>query len=406
MRLKRRNKTGLFFAGLFSIMSVASAQSNFKYAASIHKVDSSGFYKIGLQPQFIAKSNADLSDIRLIDQKGRFVPYVTADNLPQPENEKFIVFPQVFVALKNDTGTSFIIESKEKLPVNMLWIKLKNAAVKRTINLYGSDNLKRWFAIREDIPLEQAGPNNDGAYQQSLSFPASNYHYFKLLVNDKNKAPLNFLEAGIYAGQSVANLYFTIPAVQITTRNLKKTTIVTLKLNDNYLVNELNFEITAPKYYKRNVAIYQIDKQNRSLVSDAELTSGKSSALLFTSKTNTLELEIDNGDNLPLALKNIEVLQADQFIVSYLEAGQVYKLLTGDLKAIPPEYDLKFFTDSVRKHILEISHDKVEKNERYHIGTLAVKREYTLEIWAAIIVALLLLSILTLKMAKEVNKTK
>jgi hypothetical protein len=403
MRRSQKIKAGLLLAGLFCVLFSASAQNTFKYAAAISKIDSAGFYKISLQPAFIAKSNTALSDIRLIDQKGHFVPYITADNLPQPANEKFVVFPRVTATSKTDTGTSYIIENIENLPVNMLWVKLRNTAVKRTVNISGSDDLKRWFAIEEEVPLQQAGLNSDGAYLQSLSFPASDYRYLKLLVNDKNKTPLKFLEAGIYTEQSVAKSYFPIPPFKVIRKDSDKVTYFDIKLNDNYLVNKIDLDITAPKYYKRDISIYQINKQHRSLVSNAGLFSGKSNSLLFAAKGSELELQIDNGDNLPLTIKNLNVFQADQFIVSYLDAGQSYQLLTGDTKAEAPDYDLKFFTDSIHQRIPEINHATVVKNTAYQIHTTIIKKDNNLIIWVSIIAALLLLSLLTWKMVTEVN---
>ncbi len=403
MRRSQKIKAGLFVAGMFCVMFSASAQNSFKYAATIPKTDSAGFYKISLQPALVAKSNADLSDIRLITQKGYFVPYITADNLPQPANEKFMVFPRVAAASKTDTGTSYIIENRVSLPVNMLWVKLRNTAVKRTVNISGSDDLQRWFAIEEDVPLQQAGLNSGGAYLQSLSFPASNYRYLKLLVNDKNKAPLKFMEAGIYTEQSVSKSYFEVPDARVSQKDSNKVTYIDIWLNDNYLVNKIELNISAPKYYKRDVAVYQLDKQDRVLVSNAELFPGKSNSLLFAAKGNELELQIDNGDNLPLSLKNIKVFQADQFIVSYLDAGQSYKILTGDKKASAPDYDLKFFIDSIHQRIPEISHTAVIKNATYQIHNKIVNKDNGIIIWISIIAALLLLILLTWKMVTEVN---
>jgi hypothetical protein len=403
MRPSQKNKIGFLLAVFCTLALYASAQKTFKYQAVLHKVDSAGFYKIGLRPDFVAKSNNGLTDIRLLNEKGNFVPYITADNLPHFDNEKFIVFSEVIS--KKDTGTTFIIESKEKLPVNRLWLKLKSTAVKRTVNLSGSDDQQRWFAIEEDIPLQEAVLDNNGSYLQSISFPASNYHYLKLLVNDKNKAPVKFLEAGIYTEESVAEQYFPIPNTKFLKKDSNKTTYITIQLSDNYLVNVLNLNIAGPKYYKRDAVVYQVDKQGKQLISSAELNSGKKGTLLISAKTNKLELQIDNGDNLPLDIKGIELLQSDKFITAYLEAGQSYKLLTGDVNAIAPVYDLKFFADSIHNHLPEITHEQVLKNTAFETpGVKTQSRDHTIAIWVIITAVLLMLSLLTLRMTREVNK--
>ncbi|MEN0056038.1 MAG: DUF3999 family protein [Mucilaginibacter sp.] len=405
MKLKQRvNKlTGLtaLFCGL---MLSASAQQNFKYQAALPKVDSTGFYRISLQPALVAKTKADLADIRIIDAKGNFVPYITAGSLPQKDQKSFAIFNSVDARLVTDTGTTFTVENKTGYTVDRLWIRLQNTAVQRKVNLAGSDDLKQWFAIQEDIPLQEAVQNSKGTYLQSLSFPASNYRYLKLLVNDKNKTPIKFLQAGIYTEYAAMQNYVAIGPIEQSRTDSNKTSYITLKLNDTYQVNKLHINITAPKYFKREVSVYQIVGKEKQLLADAELNSAKATDLLIAAKSNQLLLLINNGDNLPLNIKSVEAYQSDESVISYLDAKQSYRLLTGDQTAQAPEYDLKFFADSIHTNLSQISHGAIEKNTGYQTGSKKVGRDYTMFIWIAIIIAAALLLFLTLKMTKEVNK--
>jgi len=405
MKLKQRvNKlTGLtaLFCGL--ILS-ASAQQNFKYQASLPKVDSTGFYRISLQPALVAKAKTDLADIRIIDTKGNFVPYITAGSLPQKDQKSFVVFTLVDTRLTTDTGTTFTVENKTGLALDRLWIRLQNTAVQRKVNLAGSDDLKQWFAIQEDIPLQEAVQNSEGTYLQSLSFPASNYRYLKLLVNDKNKTPIKFLQAGIYTEYAATLSYVPVSPVELSRTDSNKTTYITLKLNDNYQVNKLHINITAPKYFKREVSVYQIIGKEKQLLADAELNSAKTTDLLVAAKASQLLLLINNGDNLPLNIKSIEAYQSDESLISYLDGKQSYRLLVGDEAVQAPEYDLKFFADSIRTNLSQIRHGAVSKNTGYQTKPAKAGRDYTLFIWIAIIIAAALLLFLTLKMTKEVNK--
>lgn len=384
----------------------AAAQKRFKYRADLQKVDSGGFYKIELMPDLIAKCNQGLTDVRLMNGNGSFVPYINADNLPDIDNERFVVFPEVRSV--KDTGTVYIVENKGVSPVGKLWLKLKNTDVKRTINLSGSDDLQRWFAIKEGISLQEAYLNNDGSYLQSISFPASNYHYLKVLVNDKNKGAVKFLEAGIYTERSISNRYLSIPNVKFTRRDSNKTSYVTIHLGNDYLVNMLTLSIAGPKYYKRDVAVYAFDRQGKQLISNTELNSGKSNTLLLTVKAEKIELQIDNGDNLPLDIKEVKALQSEQFIVAYLEKGQPYKLLTGDENAVTPIYDLKFFVDSIHTQLSEISHGPLIKNAPVEVPRIKKMQllDHSIAIWLIILAALLMLLLLTIRMIREVERKK
>jgi hypothetical protein len=385
------------------LMLSASAQKTFKYQALIDTVKFTGFYKIDIEPRVLVKSRDDLADIRLADMKGNLVPYISEGNMPQFEKQKFVVFPPANINSPKDTGTTFIAENTLRQPVSTLWVTMNNTAVKRTVNLSGSNDQKNWYAIEEDIPLQDAFLNSDGTYQQSLTFPASNYQYLKLPVNDKNKAPVKFLEAGIYVQKSHNTQYWQVPSAPMLKKDSNKTTYITVQLNNSYEVNSLFLNITGPKYYKRAVSVYLADKRGRELICSEELNSDKPNYILFSARTNRLVLEISNEDNLPLDIRSIKVFQANHYIVSYLEKGKSYKLLTGDPNASAPEYDLKFFTDSVRNNTPDIAVGKVAINPAFATPSIAVKHDYAALIWIAIAVALVLLTFLTLKMVKEVN---
>ena len=401
----RMNKILTLTALFCGLMLSASAQQNFKYQATLHKVDSTGFYRISLQPAFIAKAKADLSDIRIVDAKGNFIPYIQAGSLPQKDQKSFVVFNQIDARLSTDTGTTFIVENKTSLALDRLWIKLQNTAVQRKVNLVGSDDLKQWFAIQEDIPLQEAVVNSEGTYMQSLSFPASNYRYLKLLVNDRNKTPIKFLQAGVYTEYAATLSYAPVSLVQLTRVDSNKTTYITLKLNDKYQVNKLHLNITAPKYFKRDVSVYQVTGHDKQLLGEAELNSTKVTDLLIAAKANQLIIQINNGDNLPLTITSIDAYQSAESLISYLDGKQTYRLLAGDQSVQAPEYDLKFFADSIRHNTPQISHEVVSQNTAYLIKQPAkARRDYTVFIWIAIVIAAGLLLFLTLKMTKEVNK--
>ncbi|WP_432328592.1 hypothetical protein ACRQ5D_06945 [Mucilaginibacter sp. P25] len=353
----------------------------------------------------VAKAKPDLSDIRIADAKGNFVPYIQAGSLPQKSQKNFVVFPEISNTPKTDTSTVFIIENKTGLVLDRLWIRLQNTAVKRKVNLLGSDDLKQWFAIQEEIPLQEAVQNSEGTYLQSLSFPASNYRYLKIQVNDKNKNPVKFLEAGIYTEYaSTAQSYTPVAPLNITRTDSNKTTFIDIKLNDNYQVNKLHLNISAPRYYKRSVTVYQFVNNGRELFSEAELSSDKTTDLLIAAKANHLLIEISNGDNQPLSIGEIKAFQSDEYFISYLEAKQSYRFLVGDSLAQAPEYDLKFFADSIGGNTPVIKHEAVVKNTDYAVAVKPAGKDYTVLIWVAIIVSLGLLLLLTLKMTREVKK--
>ncbi len=381
------------------VINITYAQ---KYRANIQTIDSAGFYKILLRPNLVAKTESALTDLRLLDSKDREIPYVPPASVPLTQKRYFTEFPKIGGIVKIDSLTTIIAENKLGRPISSLWLKVKNTNVIRTMNLTGSDDLKHWFAIEEGALLNQPDLGDDGEYVMTINFPASNYHYLKITVNDKTRAPINFLKVGIYNSTALESVYVSILPAKFTQRDSGKTTIINIWLSDKYQVNKLQLTISGPKYYKRGVLIYNASGKTPEMVSEAELNSGGAKELYLMEKANHLILKIDNADNLPLHFDGIEAYQTATYVLSYLEKGEYYFTI-GKPNAEQPNYDLKFFKDSLKGEVPIITHKEVNTNPEYQKPVVKTKKEYTAFIWAAIIAALIVLGLLAWKMVNEIK---
>ncbi len=159
IRLSQRIKVVLLLiTGLTCLGIPGWTQSAYRYKADLQKIDTSGVYKIKINPDFVAKCNDNLSDIRLSDQ-GKFLGYVLSTNAFINNPEHFIEFQEVR-GNYGDTTEIYVAENKDGMYINNLSIRFKNADVDRTISLSGSDNLKKWYAIKENYFLEKPEPGN------------------------------------------------------------------------------------------------------------------------------------------------------------------------------------------------------------------------------------------------------
>ncbi|WP_454803772.1 hypothetical protein [Mucilaginibacter phyllosphaerae] len=387
------------------------AQKSFKYKAVIDKTDSSGFYRINLPPAILAKSRADFADIRLFDNNKRFIPYIFGSRLPVKTQLSFTAFPQVKAVSKTDTVTSFIAENKDGLAIDQLYIRLRNTSVYRTVNLAGSDDLKNWYAIKENILLNKAGQGNytNGIYEQLLNFPTSTYRYFKIAVNNNRTEPVAILQAGIYQTLTSKPVYTQLPSLNFTQNDTGKVSHVLIKFGDAYRINKIRLNITGAKYYKRNITIYDIDSKNNVLLADTNISSVTDTAnvLNLSAKSNTIELIIANEDNPPLKVAGIAAFQLEQSLIAYLDKGSSYQLLFGDSVAIAPVYDLGFFADSLQRNLAVLSVSGVSHNAGYQNQPVTNKPFVNAWlIWIAIIVVGAVLAFLTFKMTQELSARK
>ena len=405
MKTSLKNKILKLTWCLLIVSPYLQAQSGFKYKASLPVIDSSGFYLINLKPELVAKTKPGFADLRIRQGDGQFAPYIRSDNLVSKDKQRFQVFPQVNFTSKTDTGTVYVISNLDRLTINELWLRLRNTAVSRTVSLTGSDDLKDWYAIKENVILEEAGTNDRGNYEQLLQFPSSTYHYLKILVNDKNKVPVKILQAGIYYKPFEQQSYVELPQPNFVQKDSGNVSRITLKFKDSYQLNRLHLNLSGTKFFMRRVHLYQVEGNNRYEIADTQILSAKPVQELFIhARGPQIELEIFNGDNPVLKLEEVHAFQIRQSIISYLEKGQPYTLLLGNPKASEPNYDIKFFTDSIKTQLPEINTGTLMKNAESQAKLKKEKADLTWLIWIAAIAALGLLTFVTFKMVKEVGK--
>jgi hypothetical protein len=394
------------FCFLFLLLSFElSAQESFRFSAAIGKVPADGFYRISLSPDVVAKSKRDLSDIRIIDHNKAFVPYVSQVSLPDTK-ASFQAYPIVRNEKESDTTTVLIVENKSAETWHTLWLNLKNSNVGRTADLSGSSDLKEWFAIDENLVMGNAySLEKDNSYF-SLNFPASSYRYLRLRIFNKDKNPLNIVQVGNFLDYQQAASYKLLPSPQLTVRDSSdKYTYLRLRFKDRYQVNKIRISVSSPRYYQRVVEIYAVNGDEKRIITEAPLSSGQDSSIQFLSREKELLVKIFNGDNPALKVKAVEVWQLNTYIMAYLEKGQEYNILTGDVKAIAPDYDLRFFTDKAMKVLKDVEHGNLSLNPLFKSSLLSPnKKDSAYLMWAGIGAALILLLLLTRNMLKEMEK--
>lgn len=379
------------------------AQQNFRYSATLPPVNTDDFYRINLQPSLLAKCKADLADIRLVDEKRKSVPYIFGNQLPAKQ-QQFVAFPQVAAINTKDSLTTLIAENKDRLIINQLVVQLRNTAVERMLNLSGSNDLKNWYGIKEGIILANAdiGGDKKDFYEQPINFPASRYRYLKIQVNNKNKAPVELLNAGIYRTSPFNPGYTPLVATTFSQRDSANISTVFIKFNEAYQINKLQGVFTGQKYFKRAVRIYQLSGKTFDLVADTIISSADTGGLYLSAKTTILKMEIINGDNPPLILKSVTGYQLKQSLISYLEQGHQYQLLVGNPVAEAPDYDIKFFADSFNRQLKPLEHGRLIA-QSFKPDTIKKNSIPTWAIWVAIVAAIITLLALTVKMTKEIG---
>lgn len=91
-------KKGLLCRSVLVIVAMAfvicvGGQALFTYQAELGNVQQAGFYKIVLDPSVVAKCKDDISDIRILDDNNRQVPYILHADQPSFKESRFTELP-------------------------------------------------------------------------------------------------------------------------------------------------------------------------------------------------------------------------------------------------------------------------------------------------------------------------
>lgn len=302
MKKRRRYKLFLFIGLLCLCLSMdAAAQGTFAWRTEIDSVKADGFYRLPLTPEVLAKSRADLGDLRIQGSDKRFVSYV-----------------------------------------------IKNS----------------W-------------PITDTAHNHLIPLPGA-----KVVQKDSGD----------------------------------KHSYLDVEFPEAYTVDWINFVIRNPVFYKRAFRILTPESNGEwSAVGFSEIDPRTTLFPLSPIRSRRLRIDIDNADNAPLTIGNVICLQEPRYLLVYLRANGPYRLFTGNAQATTPDYDLKYFTDSIKvaPPVLSIGELKRigSQDQPMPVTPAAAVKETTLVkdhsgllLWSCLLAVLLFLVYFSVRMVKAIAK--
>ncbi len=347
------------------------------YTGSIHPINENGLHKIMLPIKVRAVSNENYNFLRIKDSLKNDVPYVLIYN----NDKKFSTFEQLKIASKQvikDSVTSIIIENKSAEKLATITLKIANTKIRKSYNIYGSDNDSEWFGLISNriLPYKSTPKKTASGkifLEQTINFPLNTYPFLRINFDDKNSLPINILEAGVYKSE-----IFTQNAIQInqykqkaiSTEKKKKVTQLKFTAENSHKINSISFKINSD-FFLRNAKI--LVKRERKIkkrvetyietIASFQLNSKNKNSFTFNNlNEKEFIIEIENKDNPALAIENIQLFQKPIYLIANLKKANNYKIIV-DSTLTKPSYDLGNFISSTTKNIAETSITSFSKNK-------------------------------------------
>ncbi|MBI9069574.1 MAG: hypothetical protein JEZ09_19920 [Salinivirgaceae bacterium] len=395
---------------IFAIISSASIGQDFLYKADVISPSESGFYKIQLTPEITSKLNNQFYDIRLYDENNTEIPYIFYSESKRMEQDLFVEYEIIKKEhQKRQKYTRIVIQNRQKTEINNMVLRIKNADVQKRLKLNASDDQKNWYVLKNDYYYNSITNSQNTSEIRVLNFPLSNYEYYELLIDDYYDKPINIIQAGYYNTISEYGKYSPLNDINYVINDTLKKTTITVNTQGNY-IDKISFEIDAPRYYLRQANVFverqeNLKKRTNSYVEhlyNFSLISNSSNSFVFDNLNEELfKIKIENNDDVPLNIQNLHFYQLNKYISAELKEGKKYHLCFSNTKAVRPNYDLNYFTDSIPDQLETLSLSKPEtiiKTKAENKGNLNFKSYW---LWISILFVAILLSYMSFKMIKD-----
>ncbi len=402
---------------LFCLMISASQAQSFNYQTKVLKVNEKGFHNILLSPAINSKMNPNFSDVRIYDNENIEIPYLLRTETSVTYSQLFKEYKIISNEIIKGSITRLIIKNQEKSKVNNISLMIKNSDVDKKMKLFGSDDQKNWYIIKDNYLFFSIYSNTESSELKLMNFPLSDYSYFKIEVDDSKSAPIKILKVGYYDDYSELGKYTEVPGMKISQIDSSevKRSYIKITFDTPQYIDKLELNFGGPSYFLRNVNITNliIDSSGRDHRDDEsyfetmqkiEISSNYSNVIYFSKfKTKDFYLLVENGDNQPLKINGGKAYQLNNYLTADLEVGKEYNLKFGSPELSFPDYDLKYFQENIPSSIPIISTGEISElnSDQQVIQPSPVGNKIIL--WIVIGVIVLFFGILAVKMVREMK---
>ncbi|WP_162555774.1 hypothetical protein [Reichenbachiella versicolor] len=402
-------KTIINLSVLLSISAISYAQS-FRYSADIPSVDSTGYYKIELSPELIGISSEMLSDVRIYKEGGEEIPFVRDRESNKVSDSRFIEYKIISKKNTPEVSSQYIVLNKGKNKIDKISFKVRNTDVKKRARLSGSDNQSDWYVIKNDYWLNNLKNRYSTTQLYTISFPLSNYKYFKLEIDDENSLPIDIQKIGFYESFERDGEVSFISEKVVNSKDSLKSSYFNVSFDDTVYFENLRLKIDGPEFYQRDVSIsaeqlVSTSESYFSTIVNSTVSSDKKNEFnIGAIKTKNLRIRVYNKDNQPLSITGIDASYFKQFLIVKLDPRSSYSIKVGNNELYKPQYDIEQFKNNLPKPISTLVHGELTLNNNPKPqSTDSDNKNQVYLIWAIILLVGGVLIRVSIKMINELN---
>ncbi len=383
------------------------------HKGAIDNIKEDGLHKIKLSQEVRSAINDKFSSFRIKDKQNNEVPYVLVFN----SDRKFSKFTPITIASKKiikDSITSIILENKLGKKQEHIILKIANTDLVKSYTISGSNDGENWFGLVSHKRLKPINLPEKPVFEKTIYFPLNTYKLLRIDFDDSYSLPIEIIEAGIYKSEIFKQSPVEVNSYEFnsTQNNEQKTTVLNFSADNASQINYISFDIDT-KFYLRKAKIFvkrtrKVKKRTETydqLIDQIELNYNNDNTFSFSNlNEKEFSIEIENKDNPPLEITNIQLYQKPVHVIANFEKDNAYYIEVDD-SFNKPSYDLGNFISNKTKGIKSTSITNFQKQTKELEETTTPSFWQTATfMWICIIVGGIFVTYFALSLLKDIGK--
>ena len=352
---------------------VVGQVGEYRYKRSIKDVKDI-WHSIRLPQDVLNHTNVDNSDIRIVgyDQSGKEikVPYLLTSLKDEVLIESKVA--NLFNTSRLDSVYVYVAETEEIGKINAIDLGIDKLNFDGRVKLEGKVG-EDWFVILEDYRIFSfSKPSGSYAYTR-LEIPLSDYKSYRISLSNIVEPTLNGVN--VVRRSEKKGAYYTSNATikHIEDNSKLNTSKYLIQLDYPSRIAEFIFDVEGDYDYYRKIELSSIVdsiqsksgwKKLRNTFYKESLISTEGGKVSFNDVVaNSIEMTVYNLDDQPLQFNSVIARTPQYNLVARFLDDCDYYLNYGNSGALPPQYDVLNFQDSIPESMTALKLGEVSIHE-------------------------------------------
>jgi Protein of unknown function (DUF3999) len=323
-----------------------------------------GLVKISLPVDTLDAARPALEDLRVCDDAGNELPFFITHPMPSP---KAVQAAKSFHVSLQPTATFITLETGCAQPLDGVTLETPVADFIKAVRVEGSADGQSWQRMAQGQPIFRQSREGGSAGQLRVSFPASEWRWLRLTIDDQRSQPVPFTGALVHAADAETTPV-ELKDVMITERN-ENPGVTRLMLNlgaANLDVAAVKIESDEPLFTRAvTLAVPQITDDSireqtvgqgviyRVALEGLPPSANLSVPLEARVRARELVLLVRNEDSPPLPVNAVRVERRPVYLMFLARQPGRHYLLTGNKLCAAPKYDLAALGSDLKNAAVE-----------------------------------------------------